>query len=497
MKTIFLALLTLLTTSVFSQSYSVKVKIDGVAQGDTLYLAGYYGPKQYFKDTARVEKNGYAIFSDQNKEMPGGIYSVVLSDKQTYFEFMFVDKQVELITKKGDQKTMTSNLQIKGSKDGALFAKYLQDIAKKQESAMPFRKIMMDSTAKQADKEKAKEDLKVIEKQVIGYKEQLMKDYPTSFVTKMFKASQEPQIPEHKDWPTKANGDKDSSYPRKFYIDNYWKDVDLSDDRLLRSPILHNRLDKYMTKVIVQHPDSIIAAAHPLIEKTKDSKEIFKYFVHYITNKYEKSNIMGMDAIFVSMAEKYYNSGQAYWMDSTKLAKVEERSRKMKPTLMGKRTPNIILQDTTEKNWVNLYDVKAEHTILYFWDPGCSHCKKETPKLKKVYDQLKDKGVQVYAVCTEFKTGPWKKYVKENDLNFINVSDNPEINENAHKYLNVTTIESLNFRETYDIFSTPRIFLLDKDKKIVAKRIGVAQLQEILFKKLELELTDPVEADKH
>ncbi len=476
--------------------YKVQVKLKGLATGDTLYMAGYYGPKQYFKDTAIVARSGIATFSDSRKKMDPGIYSIVLSDKQTYFEFMFVEPNIYLETQKGNQQEMTKNLSAKESKEAELFATYLRDISLKQERSLPFRKAYSDSTSTEKEKQEAKEKMIAIEKEVMDYKTNLMENNPKSFVTKLFKASQEPKVPEYEDWPTKANGDKDSSFPRQFYVSNYWKNVDVTDERLLRSPILHNRLEKYITKVIVQHPDSIIAAAHPLIEKTRKSKEIFKYFVHFITNKYEKSNIMGMDAIFVSMGEKYYNTGDAYWMDSTKLAKVEERVRKMKPTLLGSKTPNIILQDTTEKKWHSLHDIKSKYTVLYFWDSGCSHCKKETPKLKKVYDQLKEHGVEVYAVGTEFKNGAWKKYIKENDLNWINVSDNPEINENAYNYLNVTTIESLNFRDTYDIYSTPRVFLLDQDKIIRAKRMSVAQLQQILFKRLDLELTDPVEEDK-
>ena len=194
---------------------------------------------------------------------------------------------------------------------------------------------------------------------------------------------------------------------------------------------------------------------------------------------------MGMDAVFVHMAENYYSKDQAFWVDSAQLAKIAERVRKTKPTLIGKRTPNVILQDTTESKWYNLYDVTAEYTILYFWDPSCGHCKKETPKLKTLYEKVKDKGVEVFAVCTEFETPDWKKYVRENDLNWINVSDNPEINKTAVKYLQFTTLESLNFRYTYDIYSTPRVFLLDADKKILAKRIGVEQLEEILEHKLK------------
>jgi hypothetical protein len=43
-----------------------------------------------------------------------------------------------------------------------------------------------------------------------------------------------------------------------------------------------------------------------------------------------------------------------------------------------------------------------------------------------------------------------------------------------------TTLESLNYQTTYDIFSTPQVYLLDKDKKIIAKRVSISQLEDML-----------------
>ncbi len=458
------------------KGYSIKVKIQGIK--DTVcYMAGYYGPKQYFKDTTKVDANGNMVFEGK-EPLPGGIYSIVLPDKQTYYEFVLVDQSFSMETIKGDQQVLTENLKVKGSPDAELFASYLKYINQKQKESTPFRKIVSDSLLTDDKKKESRAKLEVIDKEVMTYKTDFIKNNPNSFVTKIFLASQEPEIPEV--WPTLPNGKKDSTFPRKYFLDHYWDNIDFSDERLLRTPILHNKLEKYITKIIVQHPDSINRAADYIIAKSKANKEIFKYFTHFITNHYEKSQIMGMDAVFVHLGEKYYMSGDAFWLDSTQMAKVTERVRKTKPTLLGGRTPNIILQDTAEKAWISLYDVKAPYTVLYFWDSGCGHCKKETPKLKNYYDKVKDKGIVVFAVGTELENKDWRKYIRENKLDWINVSDNPEINKNAYNYLNFTTIESLNFRDTYDIYSTPRVFLLDKDKKILAKRIGVDQLEELL-----------------
>ena len=50
-------------------------------------------------------------------------------------------------------------------------------------------------------------------------------------------------------------------------------------------------------------------------------------------------------------------------------------------------------------------------------------------------------------------------------------------------YSGTTDLLSLNFRTTFDVFSTPKLFLLDEDKKILAKQLGALQVAEIIYRK--------------
>jgi ERCC4-related helicase len=95
--------------------------------------------------------------------------------------------------------------------------------------------------------------------------------------------------------------------------------------------------------------------------------------------------------------------------------------------------------------------------------------------VKAFYDKVKDKDVQVYAVCTEVEMDKWKKYIQENKLDWINVAD-PKVQNN--------------FRHDFDITTTPQIFILDKDKKVIAKKIDEKTLEKVMCR--ELGLPEPV-----
>ena len=173
-----------------------------------------------------------------------------------------------------------------------------------------------------------------------------------------------------------------------------------------------------------------------------------------------------MDKVFLDIAKNYYLSGKADWVDSTFLSKLRDRVRKIEPNIIGEKAHDLKPMELPNGAFTSLYKVDADYTILVFWDPGCGHCKKAMPKIKKIHDKFKNKGVEVFAVCTITDTAEWKKFIREKNLeDFINVIDRYNLSH---------------FRDYYDIYSTPVIYLLDKDKKILAKRIDPEQLDELL-----------------
>ena len=131
-----------------------------------------------------------------------------------------------------------------------------------------------------------------------------------------------------------------------------------------------------------------------------------------------------------------------------------------------------------------MYDINSNYTLLVFYAPDCGHCKKVIPKVKELVDSLTSKPVlfsqhkqidiSVYAVQTEFDKEAWKKLILDFNLeNWINVCDiqtDPDGNPAA----------SSNWRDEYDIYSTPVIYLLDEDKKILAKRIDYKQISKVI-----------------
>jgi len=205
--------------------------------------------------------------------------------------------------------------------------------------------------------------------------------------------------------------------------------------------------------------------------KAKASEEVYKYTLQLLFNKYNNSNIMGMDKAFVFFAETYYLNGNAPWADSAWLNKVEERVKEIKPNLIGNKAPEIRLLSPNDQ-FISLYNTQAEYVVLFFFEPGCGHCKKSTPLMKALADKYWAQGVEVLGIYTQVEKEEWLKFIKEQGLeSWINGWD---------------PYNQSHFRQNYDVKSTPSIYLLDKHKNIIGKRIDVETLGQILedeFKK--------------
>ena len=445
------------TGTAATSGHDITIQVDGLANEQCL-LAYYFGDQKYIKDTLQLDQNGAVTMSGE-EPMDGGIYMFVFPGNSNYFEFIINDQDFKLSTTKANP---VKDMSISGSPENELFFDYMAMLNSKKGKAQQIKK--QRKKAKKEDPEKAKalkKQLNEISQTIRDKRQAMMKNNPDLFYTKVLQTMEDPDYPNIK----KENGEVDSQRSFTVYKQRYLENVDWSDDRLLRTPIFHKKMTTYLEDLTPKNPDSIIKATDKLVKRTDGNDETFQYIVHHVTSTYERSKIMGMDKVFVHMAEKYYLTGMADWISDKQLKDIRERVARLKPNLIGKQAPRITMADTGN-NPVPLYDVDKPVTVLFFWDSECGHCQDAIPKLRELYNKeaMKDK-MEIYAVNIEDKKDGWMKYVRNHEMPWINVQDR---------------FSDSRFRAYYNIYSTPVIYVLDEDKEIRAKRIGVEQLEKVV-----------------
>lgn len=454
-----------------AQDHRIEVNIKGV-QDTSIYLAHYYDGRVFADDTTFVNKKGHAIFT-KDSLLSQGIYIVYLPGNK-YFDILIGEDQHFKIST--DTTNFIASMKIEGAKESNAFLSFQKFMQEQNKKGKDLKKKYAAIKDNKEEKEKYLEIFKIQDKQVKDYIKQISEDFPEPyFVSKFTRMTLSPEIPDFDKTTDKNIEARDELIKKKAYYYNrnhYFDNIDFTDDRFLLTPMLKNKLDFYFGKMLIQNPDTVTYEAIKIIEKASSSKKFFQYLTQYSLNYAIKSKIMGMDAAFVNIAKEYYLSGRATWADASLITKITERVNKLQYNLIGSKAQNLILE-TPEGEHVSLYEMDAEYTVLYFWEPDCGHCKKVTPKLKtEILDKYKDRGLKVFAVYTQEKKDDWVDFIAEKNLfDFINCYD-PHYESN--------------FRIFYDVYSTPTMYLLDKDKKIIAKRLDIDGIKKFLdnqFKK--------------
>jgi peroxiredoxin len=439
--------------------HHIEIEVEGIRDTFALWCF-HYGEQKMIRDTVWIDSKGKGVIKADTL-MSGGIYLYVLPAQQYFEVIVSDDQQFKLRTKDHD---FANNMVVEGSLENEVFfndIRYVIDQRVKY-NQMGERLEKLKSNVPNHDSIAIYESaMRNMDSLVRDHRTKTKAKYPDLFYTKFLHALDEPEVKAPLEL---EDGTIDSTYPYRYFKAHFFDNIDFSDNRMLRTPILEQKLKTYLDRLTVQHPDSLIESCDYLIEKARADKEVFRFVLAWTLNKYAKREFMGMDAVYVHLAETYYATGQAYWATESQLKRIIDDAAKMKPLLLGKKAPNFTVK-TRDGRSVSPYSINGpEYLILYFWDADCGHCRKETPKLYELYPTLKAKyNVEIMAITVELTEDHWAKFLDEQKM---------------HNWINAQDFETLsNFRAQYDIKGTPVVFILDKNKEIIGKRLSVEQLE--------------------
>ncbi len=426
---------------------------------DTLLLAYYMGERQLIKDTAFRSNEGLFVF-EWDEPIDPGMYMLVEMGEMNFFQLL-VDEGENDLRISAEHGNITESIEVSGSPQNTAFFKYLAYLDEQRKKADRLREEKNELP--EEEREALQEQLTEIDERVLGHQKELAEEYSDKFFGVFLKANMDPEMPEFEGTDEEVRREQ-----FQYYRKNFFENIDLTDDRLLRSPVLATKVNQYLDQVVPRHPDSISKAVTLILDEMEENRAIFRYFLPNLLNKYARSNIIGMDAVYVHIIDTYYRQDRAPWTNEEQLNQILERADRMRPVLIGKTAPDITVQDR-EGSRVRLHDLDYEITVLYFWRPDCGHCRRYTPRIIEFLNDFEDKGVGVVTICT--------KFTDEGETCW----DYVDKTEGAEDLFNlVDPFHRSRFSVKYDVRSTPMIYILDADKEILSKRLSADQLFDVV-----------------
>ena len=376
--------------------------------------------KDIFILDSTLVKNG--AFTMNLKNIKIGVYKIGFKPFQLG-EFILNpnEKSIDL---SGNALNMERTVKVSNSEENKALSEHKSALNKHKAELKKIRGMKASTDAK----------LKLIYKQEALLKAQqdgMADNYPNTFFAKMIRRMQS---------------------PNRFDQGNYWKDIDFSDESLVRSMALNDRIQDYMRIHASKDKENGFYNAADLIQDKASVNEKVKYFMLY------------------TMMEGFYTSGmedQAYYIADNYLHEdacadtevgslVQKRAEGLRSLRIGQTPPDFTILDEKGKK-VNLRTVAAKNdlTLVMFWASWCHKCEQEMPVIKKIYDANKAKGFEIIGVSVDMEKNAWLNGIQAKKCDWINVSQLEGWQSPIAK--------------DYRISTTPVMFLLDSKGELLLK----------------------------
>jgi len=477
MKRIVSSLGLFLTVTCFAQTgYEIKVTFKPF-KNQYIYLGHYFGKTYPIIDSAMLNDKSETVFKG-SKKLQGGVYLIGYPNKTGFFELL-VDKQ-QHFSVIADTVTLKNGPQFVNSPDNVLFGSYQRHMSEKGKE-ITVAQQQLKLAANKKDSAKLMEELGKLDKSVAEYRNDLIKKDPVNILSALLMTMKEPQLSGNLKEP-KTKTDSLAAYT--YYKEHYWDGVNFWDGRLAYTIFFEDKIDKYFAQLVVPHPDSVIKELDQMLGPASINEEMTRFLLVKFVNRYLVQKYMWEDAVFVHLFEKYFAQKEYSWLNAQGRKTISERAYSLMSNIMGTPAADIELPDSTGQI-KSLYFDTAAYMIVAFWDATCGHCKEVLPKLYSFYRaKWKAEGLKIYAVAkeTDGQKKDWLNFISEKQLTgwthvyYSKAADKARIDAGIPGY-----------SQLYDVQTFPTLYLLDREKRIVAKKLTFEQIEEVLLLKIKVQ----------
>lgn len=444
------------------QAQSCRIAIEIPDMPEQILRLGYHsGPDIFVVDSLVTDENGQGIFQ-ANKALSHGVYFVVMPSGAN-FDFLVGNNQhFKLYTK---QYHVLDSLKVTGDMENAAFVRFQQTIAgiNKQERMLDIQKRFYQNN------EDSIQSITKQQNQLSLDRKNLFDSYSDQFEGTVLGALIRAMNP----LPIPAEIEAKRTEKPAEYFDylsqHYFDHIDFSEPAIFNAPVhvFHNQLETFCTYFLNARADSILRLyreVDALINKASASQAAHKYVVSYLIQRYEHPDVVGMDAVFVHLSRNYLEKGKLPWANTQVVQEISKRADLMEQSLIGKEAANLKFPDVFGEMHA-LHEGEGRYTVLWFYETSCDICKHLTPEFKSIYDDMQVLNIDLIAINIDQDKEAWERFLAENNFKFTNVW-NPDKNPDL--------------LYAYGLYKTPRLFVLNADKQIVAKDLRVDVLLDYI-----------------
>jgi len=416
-----------------------------------IYLLSIYGERTSPADSTLTDSSGRFRFTLTSKTCPG-LYRVVWS-KAGLVNLVLNRENVKFETYDNSPE---DSLKILSSQENEILH-FFTVMARTNQAKLELLMPVVDFYPVRDELyRKIAAEFETIQKVQLACLDSMVRKYPGSYAVRMEKVLQTPYIPASL-----------STNSRMEYLkQHYWDKVDFNDTALLRSNVFADKIISYLA--IYQNnrlsqkqlESEFIKAVTVALGAASVCPDTYKFMLDYLVGGFDKYHF---DDVITYIADNFQDPFSCE--DAARKSALQKKLDNFKKLSVGRIAPDIQVPDMKGSKR-SLLSVNSEYTLLVFWSSQCPHCTEMLPKLKTWYDKQKPGKLEIMAVSLDTSRTEWTSFVKKEKLNWINVSELKGYSGKAE--------------DEYNVYATPTMYLLDHEKKIIAKPITWRELEQAL-----------------
>jgi peroxiredoxin len=434
-------------------TYFIEGKIVPLPEGK-IYLSTLFGERPRIVDSTISDKEGSFSFQVKPAALQG-LYRISWG-KDKSVDLLWNSENVRLYTR---SEFPMDSIKFLASVENQIYYFYLRLERMTQQKLDLLMPVIDYYPVKDDFYSIAAGKFESLQKRLSQVQDSLSGLYPLSLAVRIIKNQSTPFL------SASLSKEERINYLRLHFFDN----VNFQDTLLLNTNAWANKSISYLSLYGNSKLDQkqleaeFIKAVTIMLSAAAVNAEVYKFILDYVVGGFDKYHF---DGVITYIADNFQDPFSCE--DQARKTVLQKKLDNFKKLSIGKMAPEIEVPDPKGKI-VRLSGIQSEYVLVIFYSSGCGHCAQMMPQVKEFYDNQKIKRVEVLAVSIDTSKTEWIQFLKEGKLDWINVSELKGFNSKA--------------ADDYNIFATPTMFLLDTEKRIIAKPISWRELEQSLREK--------------
>jgi hypothetical protein len=353
----------LLSGNVCIYAYRIEVSLDSLPR-TVWFLAGYYGDRVMVVDSTFSDDAGRAVFN--GSLLPQGIYTLTAPGKFRCDLLVAEEQEIRIGMK-------NKRISVSGNRQTETYADYLL-----LEESCPSRQELNDC------------------------REKLVASYPGTFLAVYLSALQPVRPPLHPQPDERTQMMYEYHYRRQHFFDR----IDLSDTRLLHTPLYAETVGYYFSQFVPQQADTLISTAYQLLRKASGSCETCFFMMDLLTDYSLRTPVEHIERLH------RFLQPNCCMLSGKALSMLPAKEKGLKFALpegenICKRIASVTYIGTDGEDF-SFSQTEKRFRIFYYWDAACPRCLSGAASWQRVMNKYHSRLCESVAVHVSSPHPPQK-----------------------------------------------------------------------------------------